>query len=152
MAEKITLSTGLKTFDLYFADRDETVQISFNPTDKGLAVRFKEAQKRIEKATEKFKDVELDEEGNPVDLDFIDQFAEMTEMLYKELDRAFASPICAQVFKYCSPFAIVDGEYFFLAFFEAITPVIQKYAEAENAKANKKMSKYLDKYGKYIKK
>lgn len=149
----ISLDTGLKTFDLKFTDRDdETVQISFNPTDKGLAVRFKDAQKNIEERLKKFEHIELDEDGTPANTDFIDEFAEMTNIVCEELDKAFNSKISDKVFKYCNPLAVVNGNYFFLTFFEAITPIIQEFGEKENKKASANMDKYLNKYGKYIKK
>lgn len=151
-AGTISLDTGLKTFDLQFTDRDnETVQISFNPTDKGLAVRFKDAQKNIEKRLKKFEHIELDESGIPANSDFIDDFAEMTNIVYEELDKAFNSKISGKVFKYTNPLAVVNGNYFFLTFFEAIMPIIQEFSEKESKKANANMDKYLKKYNKYIK-
>ncbi len=148
----IPIDTGLKTFDLKFTDRDEIVQIAFNPTDKGLAIRFKNAQKRIEERLKKFEHIELNADGMPENSDFIDDFEEMTNIVYEELDEAFNSKISEKVFKYCNPLAAVNGNYFFLTFLEAITPIIQEFGEKENKKANENMNKYLDKYGKYMKK
>lgn len=152
MTDTIKLNTGLKTFRLDFTDRGEEAEISFNPTDKGLTIRFKEAQKRIEERLAAFNDIELEADGTPKNADFIDEFAKMTEIICEEIDIAFDSKISKTVFKYCNPFSCVNGNYFYLTFFEAIAPVIRKYGEAESKKADEKMDKYLQKYSKYIKK
>lgn len=152
MADTIKLNTGLKTFKIDFTDRGEVAEISFNPTDKGLAVRLKEAQKRIDDRMKDFGEIELDTDGTPKNADFIDDFAKMTQIVFEEIDIAFDSKISEVVFKYCNPFSTVNGNYFFLTFFEAITPIIQKYGEAEANKSNANMDKYMKKYGKYMKK
>ena len=152
MADTIKLNTGLKTFKIEFTDRGEVAEISFNPTDKGLLIRFKEAQKRIGDRLKPFEDVELEADGMPKNSDFVDEFEKMTNIIYEEIDRAFDSKICETVFKYCNPFSAVNGNYFYLTFFEAIAPVIKKCGSIQSSKANANMNKYLQKYGKCIKK
>ena len=152
MADTIKLNTGLKTFKIDFTDRGEVAEISFNPTDKGLLIRFKETQKRIEERLNPFIDVELGADGTPKKSNFVDEFEKMTNIIYEEIDRAFDSKISEVVFKYCNPFSAVNGNYFYLTFFEAITPIIRKYGAIQTNKANNNMDKYLQKYDKYIKK
>ena len=64
----------------------------------------------------------------------------------EELNAAFDSDISSVVFKHCSPFAIVGGNYFIMNFLEAITPEIKKHIDKSNAEAEKKMGKHLNKY------
>ena len=73
-------------------------------------------------------------------------FDKTKQIIYEELNKAFDSDVSSVVFKYCSPFAIVDGSYFILNFLEAITPEIKRYIEKANKDAEKKMQKHIGKY------
>ena len=72
----------------------------------------------------------------------------MQNILKEELDYAFGGSVSAIVFKHCSPFAIVGGEYFVVQYIQAITPEIEKHIKKANADVEKRMAKHIDKYKK----
>lgn len=143
----IKLNTGKEAFPIEF-DNGDKVEIYFNPNDPDLSIRMRDFQKNVEERTDFYNDIALDADGNPVDVSAIDKFEEMRNIVCEELDRAFNSDISSKVFKHCSPFAIVDGNYFMLQFIEAIRPEIEKRVKKANEQTNKNMQKYLKKYGK----
>ena len=143
----IKLNTGKEAFTIEF-DNGDKVEIYFNPNDPDLSIRMRDFQKNVETRTNLYNDMALDAEGKPVDVSAIDKFEEMRNIVCEELDRAFNGDISSKVFKHCSPFAIVEGNYFMLQFIEAIRPEIEKRVKKANEQTNKNMKKYLKKYGK----
>ena len=145
------LSTGKVAFPIEFDNGDKDC-IYFNPNDPNLAVRFTEFQDKVNERLKKFEDVDLTPDGEPEDFEFIEKFKKMQAVLFEELDKAFDSKVSEIVFKHCSPFAIVQGDYFIMHFIEAISPEIEKNIKKSNAEAEKRMAKHTAKYSKYMKK
>lgn len=143
------LSTGKVAFPIEF-DNGETEVIYFNPNDPDLAVRMKDFETLINKRVEELGNISVGTDGTPTDRDAenIEAVRQIQQVMYEEIDRAFNSKISDKVFKYCSPFAVVDGNYFILAFIEGIMPEIEKSVAKANAKVESQMDKYLSKYGK----
>ena len=139
------LSTGKVAFPIEFDNGDKEV-IYFNPNDPDLMIRIKNLENRMQDKINGFEDIELEADGTPTDIAKIDIFDKMQAIFKEELNYAFGSNISEVVFKHCSPFAIVGGEYFVVQFINAIAPEIQKYIEKANEDARKRMSKHLDKY------
>lgn len=139
------LSTGKIAFPIEF-DNGDKENIYFNPNDPQLFVRFSEFEKRVEEKIKGVEDFNLSEDGTPRSADLVDKFREMNKVICEELDVAFGSNISDVVFKYCSPFAIIGGEYFLIQFIQAIRPEIAKHNKKANAEAQKKMAKHIDKY------
>lgn len=145
------LNTGKVAFPIEFDNGDKDC-IYFNPNDPNLAVRFTEFQDKVNERLKKFEDVDLTPDGEPEDFEFIEKFKKMQAVLFEELDKAFDSKVSEIVFKHCSPFAIVQGDYFIMHFIEAISPEIEKNIKKSNAEAEKRMAKHTAKYSKYMKK
>jgi hypothetical protein len=141
------LSTGKIAFPIEFDNGDKDC-IYFNPNDPELMIRLTNFKDTIGAKMDKFDDVELGADGKPENESFIGVFAEMQKEFYKELDFAFGGNISSVVFKHCSPFAIVGGEYFIIQFVNAITPEIEKHVKKANIEVKKKMEKHLEKYSK----
>lgn len=141
------LSTGKVAFPIEFDNGDKDC-IYFNPNDPQIAVRMNDLQDKIKEKIKGLDDIDLNNEGNPKETDKISQFKKMIEIFYEEFDYAFGGDVSAVVFKYCSPFAIINGEYFVFQFLNAITPEIKKHIDKASADRDKKMAKYLDKYKK----
>ena len=137
------LNTGKMAFPIEF-DNGAVEKIYFNPNDPDLAIKMSVLHETVMKRMEGFPDIETDAEGNPVEKDKVEQFKQITNILCDELNNAFGSDVSSVVFKYCSPFAIVDGEYFMIQFVKAIAPEIKKIVE----KSNKNMLKHIEKYAK----
>lgn len=143
----IQLNTGKVKIELIF-DNDEKDYIYFNPNDPDLYVRMTHFQENLENYLKNIEDVEIDENGNPKENSAIEKYKNFREKLYEELDKAFDSKISHIVFKKCSPFAIINGDYFIMQFVEGIIPEIQKHQAQATEEAKKKMAKHLEKYRK----
>lgn len=141
------LSTGKVAFPIEFDNGDKQT-IYFNPNDPDLMVRMKNLDARVQEQIKGMGDIELTEEGRPSDFSKIDAFDKMQSILKNELDYAFGGSVSYVVFKHCSPFAIVGGQYFVEQFIEAIAPEIEKHIKKANADAEKRMAKHIDKYKK----
>lgn len=141
------LSTGKVSFPIEFDNGDKQT-IYFNPNDPDLMVRMKNFDKRVHEKIKDFEDVELNEEGKPIQISQIETFEKMQKILKEELDYAFGGAVSDVVFKHCSPFAIVGGEYFVIQFIKAITPEIKNHIDKASVDVAKRMSKHIDKYKK----
>jgi hypothetical protein len=143
----INLSTGKVKIEIVF-DGEEKEYIFFNPNDPNLYVRMSEFQENLDNYLKTIEDVELDKSGNPKDVSALEKYKCFSNKLYEELDNAFDSPISNVIFKRCSPFAIVEGEYFIMQFVEGIIAEIKKHQEKATKEAEIKMAKHLEKYKK----
>lgn len=165
----IKLNTGVVPFDIKF-DNGETGTIYFNPTDPDLTIRFSNAYKNITERVENLekKDIQLNNDGSVELPDEINDYENLTDeqqkelmnrvnfvtsvtqdtrdIMCEELNSAFASDVSSVVFKYCSPLAIVDGEYMIIQFLKAISPEIKKHIEKANKDSDKKKQKHISKY------
>ena len=141
------LSTGKVAFPIEF-DNGAKETIYFNPNDPDLFVRFSNFEKRVEDKLKGISDFDLSADGTPKNEELLEKFESINKVICEELDIAFASKVSDIVFKYCSPFAIVNGDYFLIQFIEAIKPEIEKHIKKANADVEKKMAKHLNKYAK----
>lgn len=141
------LSTGKVAFPIEFDNGDKQT-IYFNPNDPDFMIRMKNLDEKIQEKIKGLDDVELNEDGKPKHISHIETFEKMQNILKEELDYAFGGAVSEVVFKHCSPFAIVGGEYFVVQFIQAIIPEIEKQIKKANADVEKRMSKHLDKYKK----
>lgn len=141
------LSTGKVAFPIEFDNGDKDC-IYFNPSDPNLSFRLKEFQNKVSERIKALEDINLSTEGTPKNIDAIEQFQTIQNILCEELDSAFGGEVSAIVFKHCSPFAVVNGNYFIMQFIEAITPEIKKHIKKANADVEKKMQKHIAKYSK----
>lgn len=141
------LSTGKVAFPIEFDNGDKQV-IFFNPNDPDLMLRLRQFEEHIKEKANAFEDVELTEDGTPALMSQIDSFEKLQNIIKEELDYAFGGAVSEVVFKYCSPFAIVDNEYFVVQFVEAIAPEIEKHIKKANADVERRMAKHIAKYKK----
>lgn len=142
------LSTGKVPFVLEF-DNGAVETIYFNPSDPDLSVRMKDFQRLVDERIKALGDLEVNADGTAKDgSEAAETVRSIQNILSEEIDRAFNSKISDTVFKYCSPFAIVGGNYFVLQFLEGITPEIESRVREARLSTEKSMDKYLNKYGK----
>ena len=141
------LKTGLIAFPIEF-DNGEKDKIYFNPNDPDLFIRFADFEGKMNNRLSEIKDIELENDGTPKEKGLIEMMRGINQAICEELDIAFGNKISDVVFKYCSPFAIVNGEYFLEQFVMAIRPEISKYNEKANLELQKKKQKHIEKYAK----
>jgi hypothetical protein len=139
------LKTGRIAFPIEFDNGDKEV-IYFNPTDPEFMLRLKKLQSRLSEKAKQITDVELKADGTPVDSNNIELVDKLNQAVKDEIDVAFGSSVSDAIFKYVSPFGIVDGEFYVVLFFEAITPEIEKYVKEAVAKYPQKYEKHVKKY------
>lgn len=139
------LNTGKVAFPIEFDNGDKEV-IYFNPNDPDLMVRMKYFQENVSEKIKNIEDVELSNDGTPIHFSQISAFEKMQKIIKDELDVVFGAPVSCEVFKHCSPFAIVNGEYFVVQFMTAIAPEIEKKIKKANDSIAEKMAKHIDKY------
>ena len=139
------LNTGKIAFPIEF-DNGDKQNIYFNPNDPDLAIRMKDFQWKVEARTKELEDLKLKPDGTPEDVEAIESFRKIRNILCEELDVAFNGEISAVVFKHCSPFAVVDGDYFIMQFIEAIKPEIEKHIQKANAEVEQNMQKHIANY------
>ncbi len=148
------LKTGKVAFPIEFDNGDKTT-IYINPNDPNLAVRLKDFENKVSERLKELnnskQDIEIPDDLSPENItpemiDKIETYRKAQTAVYEEIDIAFGSPISSEVFKYCSPFAIVDDDYYILHFIRAITPEIQVHIRKTNEGAEMRMQKHLSKY------
>ena len=139
------LNTGKIAFPIEF-DNGDKQNIYFNPNDPDLAIRMKDFQSRVVERPKDLEDLQLYNTGNPEDAVAIERFREIRNIICEEMDAAFNGEISAVVFKHCSPFAIVDGDFFIMQFIEAIKPEIEKHIKTSGARIEEKMQKHVAHY------
>ena len=163
------LHTGKVRFDIEF-DNGDKGYITFNPNDPDLGTRLINSKSIIEKRITdmKIEEIELASNGENVATQDIESMADLTpeqleimtanaekiskiiqdtkNIICEEIDRAFDSDVSSVVFKQCSPFAIVNGNYFVVNFLEAIVPEIQKEIQKSQSETEKRLGKYVNKY------
>lgn len=141
------LKTGLIAFPIEF-DNGEKDKIYFNPNDPDLFVRFSDFEGRMNDKLSEIEEMDLDNDGMPREKALVEMMRKINQSVYEEIDIAFGNKISDVVFKYCSPFAIVNGEYFLEQFVAVIRPEINKYNEKANLELQKKKQKHIEKYAK----
>lgn len=139
------LSTGKVAFPIEFDNGDKQI-IYFNPNDPDLMIRMKNLDEKVQEKIKGMDDVELTAEGRPARISQIEIFEKMQNVIKEELDYAFGGNVSDIVFKHCSPFAIVNGEYFITQFIQAIAPEIEKHIRKTNLDIEQRMAKHIDKY------
>lgn len=137
------LSTGKIAFPITI-DNNPTEYIYINPQDPNLMFRLKALQGNLMERIKQFEDVELTPEGKPVTDSFVETFEKIQNVFFEEIDKAFGSDVSEVVFKYCSPFAIVEAPdvKFCEVFLREFIPEIEKKIRERNN------SKYAKKYNK----
>lgn len=141
------LKTGLVAVPIEF-DNGEKDKIYFNPNDPDLFVRFSDFEGRMNDKLSKIEEMDLDNDGMPREKALVEIMRKINQSVYEEIDIAFGNKISDVVFKYCSPFAIVNGEYFLEQFVAVIRPEINKYNEKASLELQKKKQKHIEKYAK----
>lgn len=141
------LSTGKVAFPIEF-DNGDKQNIYFNPNDPDLMIRMKNLETKVSEKIKGLEDIELSNDGTPTQIAQIETFEKMQNILKEELDYAFGGEVSEVAFKHCSPFAIIEGDYFISQFIKAITPEIEKHIKKANSELEKKMQKHIGKYQK----
>lgn len=149
MPEKIIMNSGLKEYEVVFEDRDnESVIIKFNPTDLNLAKRFEDFMDDLDKQLDTLKEIELDEDGFPVDDSFKEDISILDNAIRSGIDKALGNKVSDKLFMTCNPLTRINGETFIEQFCTHLSNIIESEAEKSSGKAldKEKLKRYGEKY------
>ncbi len=141
------LSIGKVAFPIEFDNGDKDC-IYFNPNDPNLFIRLKDFETKTEERLKNCGDFNLNNDGYPEAEEQIEQFRKVQNVIFEELDIAFNGEVSSVVFKHCSPFAIINGDFFIMQFIDAVTPEIEKHIKKANGEVSANLEKHIAKYKK----
>ncbi len=135
----ININDGFKEFTI---NNDPDKVIRFNPSDLGIIERINKAYNAITNA--EIDNVELNPDGTPVDtMTAASQTVEkFRNLICEQIDYIFNSSVSEVVFGNQSPLSMVKGIPFYERFLNAVVPIIEKEAKAEQLASQKRMNKY----------
>ena len=139
------LSTGKVAFPIEFDNGDKDV-IYFNPNDPNLPIRMIDFQEKVSKRINDLQTMSNSNDKQDQEYPEAEEIKNVQKIICEELDVAFGGEVSSVVFKHCSPFAIINGEYFISVFINAVRPEIEKQIKKTQKEMNAKMEKHIAKY------
>ena len=144
---KFELNTQEFTLD-FGNGREEKVYI--DATDQDILIRIAKfvdnMSKWVDKNKEISENIQISENGEIGNKTYIKQYDELVNKIYQEIDKAFKTDISSKAFKYCSPFAIVNGEYYLAQFLKTITMELIEKIQENNKIRNKEINSLISNY------
>ena len=139
--QNLVFDEGYKEFTI---NGDENRVIRFNPSDVAMLKRLNQAKENILEAMKGNEDIELDEEGKPIDsLENASKIIRHIDNTIKEqINYIFNYEVADVVFGEQSPMANVNGLPLYVRFMESIKPVIEEAMKEERKKSRKRVEKY----------
>jgi hypothetical protein len=139
--QNLIIDDGLKEFSI---NNDPNKVIRFNPADFGIIERINNAYKEIEKVQNEVPDIELNNDGSPVDMlsNAAEVVSKVSNTIKKQIDYIFDSPVSDVVFGNQSPLSMVKGVPYYERFLNAVVPIIEKEVKAEQEASRKRIEKY----------
>ena len=140
-----SVSTGKKTYEIAVDDvPNGVIKISMNPADGDMILRYNKFNEKLEEKLEELPDdeIELDENGNPKLSAVAERIELMSKFICDEFDEIFGYGVSKELFKYCNPMSIDNGEPFAVRIAKVIAQIIQEAAKKEQPKYEKYMRKY----------
>ena len=140
MSEQIKIDNGLKTYDVVNKDGKFLCQITFNPTDTGIAKRYEEVKRRLfvlkNGSGRKSKKKSI-----------VEQLNELDAIAYEQIDYLLGANVSESIFSITGPFSpLPNGQFFFENVLAAISQIIQEKSKVNTAKVEEKINKYTNKY------
>lgn len=148
---KMKFELNTQEFTLDFGN-DRVEKIYIDATDPDILIRVAKFGNNISEWVDENKgiaeNIQISENGEIDNKTYIKQYDDLVNKIYQEIDNAFKTEISSKAFKYCSPFAIVNGEYYLAQFLKAITieiiERIQKANKIRNEEINSLISNYKE--------
>lgn len=139
--QNLVFDEGYKEFTI---NGDENRVIRFNPSDVAMLKRLNEAKDKILEAMNVKKDIELDEEGKPIEsLENASKIVgHIDDTIKEQINYIFNYEVADVVFGNQSPMANINGLPLYVRFMDSIKPVIEKAMKEENEKSRKRVEKY----------
>lgn len=140
MNEQITITSGLKTYDLVNEKKELLGQITFNPSDMNIVNRHQEVIKSLNELKKEFSNKSENKST-------YEQIEELDNIVYEKFDYLFGAKVSDVIFSIMGPFSVLEsGQLFFEHVLNAISAVIEADANKKAKKALSKIKKYTQKY------
>lgn len=137
----LSFDEGYKEFSI---NGDENRVIRFNPSDLAIIKRLEEAKNKISESMAIKDDIELDNEGKPVDSleNYSKVISHIDNVIKEQINYIFDSDVANVVFGNQSPLANIKGKPLYERFMESVMPEIKKAVEEEAKESRKRVAKY----------
>lgn len=140
MSEQIKIDSGLKTYDVVDKERRLLCQITFNPSDTGIAKRYEEVKRRLFVLKNDFS-------KKAKKKSILEQLNELDAIVYEQVDYLLDAKVSESIFSIMGPFSpLPSGQFFFENVLAAISQIIQSESGQNVEKVREKVSKYTKKY------
>lgn len=137
------LNTGRLTIPIEFDNGDKEYIYAY-PSDPKFIKQMREFANNAAQRAEEFDNISVDGSGKT---DKQDEIEKAEQIIREELNKVFAQDVSSIIFKYCSPFAIVDGEFFVIAFIQELSALLIEHAQKNtNDIANSAAYKHVERY------
>ena len=139
--QKLSFDEGYKEFSI---NGDVNRVIRFNPSDLDIIKRLEEAKNKISESMDIKDDIELDNEGKPVDSleNYSKVISHIDNVIKEQINYIFDSDVANVVFGNQSPLANIKGKPLYERFMESVMPEIKKAVEEEAKESRKRVAKY----------
>ena len=140
MSEQIKIDSGLQTYDVVDKDGSLFCQITFNPSDTGIAERYEEVKRRLFMLKNDFS-------KKAKKKSIVEQLNELDAIVYEQIDYLLDANVSESIFSIMGPFSpLSSGQFFFENVLAAISQIIQSESGQNVEKVREKVSKYTKKY------
>ena len=138
MAERISLNTGVKTYEIYDQENNFLGTFRFVPTDTDITKKYKEVKEYLASVTE-----------NMTEEDSIEMLNEVNAKIREKMDYLFNAPVSESFFRHAAPLTLLDtGESFVAHILDVLGQIIKKEVSEREEKQKKIIEKYTGKYTK----
>lgn len=139
--QKLSFDEGYKEFSI---NGDVNRVIRFNPSDLAIIKRLEEAKNKISESMNIKDDIELDNEGKPVDSleNYSKVISHIDNVIKEQINYIFDSDVANVIFGNQSPLANIKGKPLYERFMESVMPEIKKAVEEEAKESRKRVEKY----------
>ena len=135
---KLTLNTGVKTYDIEDENGKMLGTISIYPNDFNIGKRAMEVQKKIVEYITSAEQIAVENDESA-----IEQITEIDNKIKEQLDYLFNSDVSKTVFSGLHCLNVTeDGRYFIERFLEMIMPVINSELDKSLKASQKRVNKY----------
>lgn len=138
MAERITIDTRVKEYEIVDTSGNILGKFQFVPTDAGIVSRYQKVKEWLEEWPNMTNGRDAEE-----------YVPEIEKALKEKIDFLVNAPVSQSFFSVTSPVTpIGDGQIFAGYIIDIIGKIIEKEVRAKNEKVKKATKKYTEKYAK----
>lgn len=144
MPQTLTLDLGIKTYVIQDPDGNPAGEIRFNPSDPGLAGRWRKAMDVVERYR---KQVDDETAAGKEEAELWPLLMEASDAIKNALDYAFGARVSDVLFGGASAFAMtVDGSMVLENVLKGLSPVIEEALKSSAGNARTRMQKHTAPY------